>query len=474
MASDVSAEDGEGRSPFHIVLQDMAPRDAVRPSMPPSTAITDDAAADRPTLTRETNARHSETAPFLLLSMLMSAQLDVAPTAPLNTLDQAENQSSQVLDSAVTTSAQVLPTLSSSTDFHYTLPGLPPMSPPESYEVTPSFDTPAPAGVDQKMEAMGTAASLPSTDTPSLSSDTQGPMVADATNVSHLVATGGQTSPASGKLGRETEASATDATSAALIDGPTAQAQASLITLTPGNSAARSIQAVVSETQASPTTGTAGEVGATAEADWISRDQPDTSTSGDLNAPPTPRARRLESSEAPIYEVEAAQMAPSMRDTSGTIVQAKPADRPGAHAEPTPIIDQLINRLPVAVKDGQHELRLRLTPEHLGTVVVDISAGHLEVHARLLVENPAVKEALEANLHKLRDALQAQGLHVQGISVSVGEHTLQHESMAGYLSYDGRLWLPKGFTAGASSGDMAAGSERIRRVTDSRQVDLFI
>jgi len=501
-------EEGEGRLQFHIVLQDMVSHQAALAGMTPS-VIAADTEADQPTLPREPNPRHAETAPLLLLGMLRPMQPGMTPMTPPNPLDQAGNQPSQVLDGPTSSSPQALPIFSSSTKANRAMPGLPPMSPPESREVALPFTRPAPVGMDQETKAMNATAVIPSTATPSIDRHAQGPVVAypvmetadssldssiagaanvhasalnasttpsiDATQVSQPIAVGQQISPASGKIGEGAAVTFAAVTPIALVDGSTAPAPASPSILTPGNTAVGSTPQPIAEPQVSPTIGTAGEVETPVESDGIGWDQPDTSPGGDLGAASTPRARKLESSETPINYAEAAQSASGMRNMSATTAHAELAGQPVADAEPTPIIDQLIGRLPAAVQDGQHELRLQLAPENLGTVLVDISAEQLEVQARLVVENPAVKEALEANLHKLRDALQAQGLHVQGLSVSVGQQTLQHESMAGHLSYEERLWpSSRGFTTDEWPGGMAAVSERLRFVTDSRQVDLFI
>lgn len=144
------------------------------------------------------------------------------------------------------------------------------------------------------------------------------------------------------------------------------------------------------------------------------------------------------------------------------------------HAEPKPLLTQLIDHLRVAVNGERQELSLQLTPENLGTVRVNILTDQLEVQARLLVENLAVKEALEANLHKLREALQAQGLLVQDINVAVSQQAPQHESMAGRFSFEERRWKSlRGRTASEPTGEISAVSGRGIFATDLRQVDLF-
>jgi flagellar hook-length control protein FliK len=218
----------------------------------------------------------------------------------------------------------------------------------------------------------------------------------------------------------------------------------------------------------------AGEVEVAADPGLLSGDQHDAPTSDDLETPSIPHARKFESSEAPVGYTETTQRAAVIHDTSVTTIHPGAADQRGIQTEPKPIMTQLIDHLRVAGNGEQQELSVQLTPENLGTVRVNIVADQLEVHARLLVENPAVKEILEANLHKLREALQAQGLHVQDISVSVSQHAPQHESMTGHLSYEERRWKNfRGLTTSGPIGEISAESGRGTLAADLCQVDLF-
>jgi flagellar hook-length control protein FliK len=147
----------------------------------------------------------------------------------------------------------------------------------------------------------------------------------------------------------------------------------------------------------------------------------------------------------------------------------------GPYTEPVPIVTQVFDHMHVAMKEGRHELRLALTPEHLGTVRVEISADHQEVHARLLVETPLVKEILEENLYKLKDALQAQGLQLHELNVSVGQHFARHESTADSLLFDERSWkTPRDVSADHELQDTSNTPHQVRATTDMLQIDVFV
>jgi hypothetical protein len=144
-------------------------------------------------------------------------------------------------------------------------------------------------------------------------------------------------------------------------------------------------------------------------------------------------------------------------------------------SELRPLVARLIVSPPGAALERPQALRMLLHPDNLGTVQVDIAADHLDVHTRLLVEHPGVKEVLEASLHKLRDALQAQGLQVQALNVSVGQRFPQHDSMAGGQAYGERSWKgSRAVTMEHISEAIAAPPEQARIPDAFRQVDLFV
>jgi flagellar hook-length control protein FliK len=143
-------------------------------------------------------------------------------------------------------------------------------------------------------------------------------------------------------------------------------------------------------------------------------------------------------------------------------------------AEPVPIVTQIFDHMHVAIREGRHELRLALTPENLGTVQVEIVTDHQEITAQLLVESPLIKEMLEENLYKLKDALQAQGLQINELNVSVGQHFAQHESAAGGLPFDERSWrAPRAMRADELSQGTPNTAQQVRTTTDALQIDVF-
>ena len=108
--------------------------------------------------------------------------------------------------------------------------------------------------------------------------------------------------------------------------------------------------------------------------------------------------------------------------TATTETNFKPIAAPGplTHTSPSEIIDQIKAKIAVDARGMISELRMMLRPEHLGNVTLRISIENGIMKAQFIAENEKVKEAIEAQLSELRDALLEQGLDISELSVAVG------------------------------------------------------
>jgi flagellar hook-length control protein FliK len=91
------------------------------------------------------------------------------------------------------------------------------------------------------------------------------------------------------------------------------------------------------------------------------------------------------------------------------------------------VIDQIVAKASVNREGELTELSLQLHPETLGRVNLRLSMAGGVLSAKVMVDNPAVKAALEANLADLRQSLADQGIALQGMSVALGGQGQQHE-----------------------------------------------
>ena len=83
-------------------------------------------------------------------------------------------------------------------------------------------------------------------------------------------------------------------------------------------------------------------------------------------------------------------------------------------------VHQLAERLASAAPAGRSELELRLVPEHLGSVRVQLALEDGSLVARMVVGSAHTKQLLDEGLDQLRQALRNQGFDVAGLSVEMG------------------------------------------------------
>ncbi|MBI3327981.1 MAG: flagellar hook-length control protein FliK [Nitrospinae bacterium] len=186
--------------------------------------------------------------------------------------------------------------------------------------------------------------------------------------------------------------------------------------------------------------------------------------------------RKAPASSAPPtgYADALAKPPPASAGPKGFAHELAPSSS-GHVPDPLPLITQLTDRMYVAIKDGQQELRVVLTPENLGTVRVEIATNEGDMTARLLVDNPLVKDLVEGNLNRLKDALLAQGLQLQDIAVSVSHHFMQRESSGRNLPFGEPGWkAQQRHTPDGPAREIPGTSNGARSSPDSLLVDLFV
>lgn len=86
----------------------------------------------------------------------------------------------------------------------------------------------------------------------------------------------------------------------------------------------------------------------------------------------------------------------------------------------TKIINQIVEKFSIRSAGDQNNIKLRLDPPSLGSVRMNISTVGDSVRTTIVVENQAVKQAIENNISQLRDSMHSQGLEAEQINVTVG------------------------------------------------------
>ena len=88
-------------------------------------------------------------------------------------------------------------------------------------------------------------------------------------------------------------------------------------------------------------------------------------------------------------------------------------------------LNQIVQKAVLSFNNGQHEVQIDLKPDFLGHIRMQIITESQQVAVRIVAELPFVKDMLESNLNQLKAELQAQGLKVDELEVSVA-----HDSRA--------------------------------------------
>jgi flagellar hook-length control protein FliK len=94
---------------------------------------------------------------------------------------------------------------------------------------------------------------------------------------------------------------------------------------------------------------------------------------------------------------------------SSTIVTTAPPDEQAA---------QIVRSMRLQWRGSVGEAQLRLTPEHLGQVLVSVKVDQGSVTATMHAETPAAQQWIQQHQQQLRDALDAQGLRVAQLQVT--------------------------------------------------------
>lgn len=150
---------------------------------------------------------------------------------------------------------------------------------------------------------------------------------------------------------------------------------------------------------------------------------------------PQPDQQAEPGAELPVADVEAEPAPPlpsqgtqpALPPTVGQaqpelpVEQARPLSQLSGRYEPGPLIDQLA-RAVSNLDDGQYSVTLRLHPEQLGDVRLQIHMSGREVHAALEVANQDARQLLENRSDQLRQNLSQAGLTLSGFEVSTGQH----------------------------------------------------
>jgi flagellar hook-length control protein FliK len=84
------------------------------------------------------------------------------------------------------------------------------------------------------------------------------------------------------------------------------------------------------------------------------------------------------------------------------------------------VMRQIVQRMTMRSNGVQSQMNVRLKPEFLGNVHLQVATDNHQVAVRITAESPAVKEMIEQHIQHLRTDLQQHGLEIDKFEVFVG------------------------------------------------------
>ncbi|WP_420592023.1 flagellar hook-length control protein FliK [Bacterioplanoides sp.] len=89
------------------------------------------------------------------------------------------------------------------------------------------------------------------------------------------------------------------------------------------------------------------------------------------------------------------------------------------------------SRIVTMVAENIQQAEIHLDPPELGSLEIKLQVNQEQANVQVQVQNPQVKEVLEANAQRLKDELAEQGLELAGFDVSQQEHGQSGDSSGG-------------------------------------------
>lgn len=107
-------------------------------------------------------------------------------------------------------------------------------------------------------------------------------------------------------------------------------------------------------------------------------------------------------------------------------------------------------------------VEMQLNPESLGRLVLTVTEKHGNVTAQITASNEQVKETLQTQLAELHSTLQAQGVKVEAVEVTVATHEFE-QNLDGNASANGQMQ--------EQTGEQRSGGQNERRNLNINSLD---
>jgi flagellar hook-length control protein FliK len=109
----------------------------------------------------------------------------------------------------------------------------------------------------------------------------------------------------------------------------------------------------------------------------------------------------------------------AVKTATGQVAELTRTEDPAAKTFQTTVMDQIVDKAVMRSINGRSEVQIRLKPEFLGNVHMNIATDKEQLVVRIMTDRPMVKEIIETHLHHLKTELQNQGLTIDRFDVMV-------------------------------------------------------
>jgi flagellar hook-length control protein FliK len=131
------------------------------------------------------------------------------------------------------------------------------------------------------------------------------------------------------------------------------------------------------------------------------------------------------------------------------------------------VINQVVEKAKVILNQDKSEMVIQMKPDHLGKLELKVVTEQGIVAAKFIAESQQVKEIIETNMQLLKDALQKQGIAIDGISVQVGhDRKDEYQQQNAYESKNGSRAGRGKYGNGGSEGVAAVGGNILETLPD--------
>ena len=91
------------------------------------------------------------------------------------------------------------------------------------------------------------------------------------------------------------------------------------------------------------------------------------------------------------------------------------------------VLSQITEKAVISIKNGKQEIKIRLKPDSLGLLRINIKTENNRVMLKIFTETPMVKEIIHSNINHLNNALSNHGLEIDKLEVFIGHDPEQNE-----------------------------------------------